>query len=210
MLKLRYSPTSPFARKVVILTQETGLAEKIEIVPTNPFESGSDIGKDNPLNKVPALVLENGEVLYDSPVICEYLDSLNTGRKFFPAPGPDRWTALRRQALADGIMDAAVLRRLEVMRPAKQQSAEFINRQARAMRGGLDALEKEAGNFGLELDIGLVTIICALGYVDLRFAGDDWRKTRPLLAAWEAKMAERPSVVATKPDPNVNPIVAPR
>ena len=210
MLKLRYSTTSPFARKVVILAKETGLAEKIEIVPTNPFEGGSDIGKDNPLNKVPALILENGEVLYDSPVICEYLDSLNAGRKFFPAVGPERWTALRRQALADGIMDAAVLRRLEVMRPAEQQSTDFINRQARAMRGGLNALESEAGNFGNDLDIGLVTIICALGYVDLRFGGDEWRSSRPTLAAREAKMALRPSVAESKPDPNAAPMAPPR
>jgi glutathione S-transferase len=210
MLKLRYSPTSPFARKVVILAKETGLAPKIEIVQTNPFENNSDIGKDNPLNKVPALILENGEVLYDSPVICEYLDGLHSGRKFFPAAGPERWTALRRQALADGIMDAAVLRRLEVMRPAEQQSVDFINRQARAMRGGLNALEAEAGSFGTDLDIGLVTIICALGYVDLRFGGDEWRSTRPTLAAWEAKMIVRPSVSESKPDPAANPMAPAR
>ena len=117
-MKLRYSPTSPYVRKVTVTAQETGVQPRIERVPTVTTDPASGLAKDNPLGKVPTLILDDGERLYDSPVICEYLDGLHGGAKIVPPAGPERWVALRRQALADGILDAAVLRLMETRRPA--------------------------------------------------------------------------------------------
>lgn len=198
-MKLRYSPTSPYTRKVSVVAIETGLDEKIERVVTNVSDPASDISKDNPLGKIPALVTDDGQVLYDSPVICEYLDILGGGMKLFPKPSPRRWTALRRQALADGIMDAAILRMVEGRRPASQQSEEWKARQKKKMEQALDALESEADGLDGPIDIGHVAVGCALEYVDFRFAGEDWRKSRPRLTAWQKKFAARPSMAATVP-----------
>jgi glutathione S-transferase len=197
-MKLRYSATSPFVRKVMVTAIELGLDKKIERVPTNPNDPASDLGKQNPLVKVPSLQLDDGSALYDSPVICEYLDSL-AGSKFHPASGPARWTALRRQAVADGIMDAGVLVRGEVLRPAGEQSPGFVSRQKAKMAQALDALEGEADKLGEALDIGLIAIASALGYVDFRFAADNWRGKRPKLARWYDRFAQRPSMQATVP-----------
>ena len=115
-MKLRYSTTSPFVRKVHVLALETGQIDKIELVKTVTTEP--DLGRNNPLQKVPAMELDDGSSLYDSRVICEYLDA-QSGGTFFPPVGPARWTALRRQALADGMADAAVLRMMESKKPEK-------------------------------------------------------------------------------------------
>jgi glutathione S-transferase len=197
-MKLRYSATSPFVRKVLVCAIELGLDKKIERQPTNPNDPASDLGKQNPLVKVPSLQLDDGSSLYDSPVICEYLDSL-AGNKFHPAGGQVRWTALRRQALADGIMDAGVLVRGEVLRPAGEQSPGFIAKQKAKMTQSLDSLEAEADKFGDGLDIGLIAVASALGYVDFRFAADNWRTKRPKLARWYDRFAQRPSMQATAP-----------
>lgn len=203
-MKLRHSPTSPYVRKVMVLAHETGLAGRIEAVPTSPSDDEASLARDNPLGKVPALTADDGAVLYDSPVICEYLDSLHGGPRAFPADGAARWTALRRQALADGILDAAILRRYEEMQPAAQQHVDWIERQKRKANRGLDALEAEAAAGSLTepagiLSIGDISIACALGYLDLRYAGEDWRNRRPALAAWYGKVAKRPSMTATAP-----------
>lgn len=198
MMKLRHSSTSPFARKVLIAAMELGVDKRIELVPSFPFAADTDLPRDNPLGKLPALVLEDGTSLYDSPVICEYLDWL-TGGRLFPAAGPARWTALRRQALADGILDSAVLRLLEGRRPAELQSSAWVERQKAAMDRALDVLEGEAPDFGDGFDIGLVTVASALGYIDFRFVGDAWRNGRPRLTAWFAAVSQRPSVAATVP-----------
>ncbi len=198
-MKLRYVAASPFVRKVEIMAMETGLESRLERVPTALAEPGSGLSKENPLGKVPSLTLDDGTHLYDSPVICEYLDSLHGGTRMFPAAGPARWTALRRQALADGIMDAAVLRRGESRRPATEQSPSFMASQKAKVAAALDALEAEAGEFPDGADIGLISIACALGYLDFRFAGEDWRAGRPRLAGWYERFAKRPSVQATKP-----------
>ncbi|WP_316978071.1 glutathione S-transferase N-terminal domain-containing protein [Shumkonia mesophila] len=203
-MKLRYSPTSPYVRKVVVLAHEAGLAGRIETVPTSPSDDEASLARDNPLGKVPALTADDGAVLYDSPVICEYLDSLHGGQRAFPAAGPARWTALRRQALADGILDATILRRYEEMQPAATQHGDWIERQKRKAERGLDALEAEAAAGALAdpagtLSIGDIAIACALGYLDLRYAGDAWRNRHPALAAWYAKVEKRPSMTATAP-----------
>jgi glutathione S-transferase len=199
-MKLRYSPASPYVRKVMIVAIEGGIADRIEKIPTSvaPVKPNDELKAENPLVKVPSLTIDSGEVLFDSPVICEYLDSLHNASKMFPAHGPARWTALRRQAVGDGILDAAILNRYELtLRPKELQWDQWSDGQMRKVRGALDALEGEKldGPF----DIGTLTVACALGYLDFRYADEGWRKTRPRLAAWYAEIARRPSVQQTVP-----------
>jgi len=136
-------------------------------------------------------------VLYDSRVICEYLDSLHEGPRLFP-PGAARWVALRQQAMADGLLDAALLRRYESLRPADQRSAEWDSGQRGKVERALDAAEREAAGLGEPVTIGAIAIACALGYLDLRFAADAWRQGRPALAGWYEAFAKRSSMLATE------------
>jgi glutathione S-transferase len=201
-VKLSYSAASPFVRKVMVVAFETGLAPRIERVATTvaPNQVNAEYQRAQPLAKVPALTLDDGTVLYDSRVICEYLDSLNQGPKLFPAAGAARWTALRRQALGDGICDAAVLNRYETfLRPEEKRWDQWSDGQMRKVRGSLDALEGEAPSFGDSIDIGTIAIGCALGYLDFRYASEHWRSGRPKLAAWYEKLAARASMQETQP-----------
>lgn len=197
-MKLLYSPFSPFARKVRILAAELGLQDRIEVVPTSTEDPASGLSAHNPLNKIPVLETEIGP-LYDSPVICEYLDSLQDGPKLFPAPGPARWRALCWQALADGIEDAALLIRYEMtLRPAERQHEPYVERQLAKIRRGLDRMEADAAELDGPLTIGAIAAAAALGYLDLRFADLGWRQDRPRLAAWHAAFAQRPSYATTE------------
>lgn len=200
-MKLRYSPTSPFVRKVCVTALETGLYDRIERIPINVYLPSTDIASDNPLGKVPALITEGGEVLYDSPVICEYLDTLHDGLKLFPPPGGARWTALRQQALGDGILDAGVLKLLEERRPENEQSPAWITKQTAKLARGLDALEDEAEALSGPITIGHIAIGCALGWLEFRFADehDHWRNNRTSLAHWYENFAQRPSMQDTVP-----------
>lgn len=196
-MKLRYSATSPYVRKVTMTIIECGLEDKVERVVTNAWDAATDLPADNPLGKVPALTTDDGTALFDSRVICEYLDSLHDGVKLFPAAGPARWAALRLQALGDGLNDAAVARRLEEMRPDGERSQKWIDRQAAAMIRTLDVLEGEVDGFAEGVDIGVLAVMSALGYLDLRFVEDDWRAGRPKLAAWFDGVSKRRSYQAT-------------
>lgn len=198
-MKLFHSPTSPYVRKVVVTAIECGLDSRIERVPGNYRDPKAPLHAQNPLGKVPALILDDGQRIFDSPVICEYLDSLHGGTKIVPPSGFDRWAALRRQALADGILDAAVLRLLEGRRPANEQSPAWIARQKAAIDRALDALEGEAAQFGDGVTIGHITVGVALGYLDFRFSGDKWRDRCPNLARWYERFAQRPSMSGTVP-----------
>ncbi|MBW8726124.1 MAG: glutathione S-transferase [Inquilinus limosus] len=196
-MKLLYSPFSPFARKVRIVAHETGLQDRIEVVPTSTEDPASGLSARNPLNKIPVLETEFGP-LYDSPVICEYLDTLHDGPKLVPAAGADRWRALRWEALADGLMDAALLIRYEItLRPADKQHEPWIERQKTKIRKSLDQMEADAAELDGPVTIGTIGAASALGYLDLRFADWGWRETHPRLAAWHAGFAERPSYIAT-------------
>lgn len=198
-LKLRYAPTSPYVRKAMVLAHETGMVDRIELVPTDVWSPDTDIQDDNPLGKVPALVTPDG-TLCDSPLVCEYLDRLHDGSRLIPESGPARWQALRREALADGILDAAVGTVIETLRrPSDKIWDGNVERQAGKMRAALDSFEQEVDGFGETLDIGQVTLACALGYLDFRLAKFDWRAGRPKLAAWYETVARRPSMTATVP-----------
>ena len=196
-MKLLTALTSPYGRKVHVCALETGLDERIEIVVTGT--SQPELRELNPLGKIPALVTDDGQVLFDSPVICEYLDSLHDGDPLFPPAGNLRWSALRMQALADGMLDAALLRRYELARPESLRSAEWDQHQRLAMESGLDALERQSIVFAHRPDIGLVAVACALGYLDFRFAHEPWRDSRPRLAAWYDAWRERRSMRETEP-----------
>jgi len=199
-MKLRYSATSPYVRKVSVTLIETGLDEMVERIPTSVWDPATDIGKDNPLGKVPALILDDGSVLYDSPVICEYLDGLNKGQKLFPANGKARWRALKLQALGDGMTDAGILRLLEGRRPKELQWDKWADRQAAAVARAMDALEEEADAMAKgPVTIGHVAVGCSLGWLDFRFPELGWRKQRPALADWYDEFADRKSMVATAP-----------
>ena len=199
MMTLRWSATSPYVRKVMMVAIEGGLEAAIERRTTDPWSADTDLPADNPLGKVPALTLEDGTILFDSPVIAEYLDSLSQGTGLFPAAGPARWTALRLQAVADGICDAAILRRLEGLRPDGEKSAVWMERQRKAVARALDLLEGEVAGFGGAFTIGTLSVLVALGYLDFRFAADAWREGRPALAAWFATASQRDSFRRTAP-----------
>lgn len=199
-MQLYFNPASPYVRKVRVAAHELGLGGKIELIgisltPVSPHDA---LRSSNPIGKIPALITDDGAALYDSPVICEYLDALAGGNRIFPPAGPARWTALRRQALADGIMDAAVLMRYEeTVRPKELRWQNWVDGQLLKVRTALDSLERE--NLEGVFDIGTIAITCALGYLDLRFASEGWQASRPRLAAWAAAVGKRPSVAATAP-----------
>ena len=199
-MKLRYSPTSPYVRKVVVTAIELGLDDRIERIATNAHDPSSGLAQDNPLGKVPCLILDNGDRLYDSPVICAYLDSLHGGAPLIPAEGEARWRALRQEALADGIQDAAILRMIEAVRRPEQYSwPAWIEAQRGKMMRAVDVLEAGAGQLAGPLTLGQIAVGVALGYLDFRFAADDWRQGRPNLTAWHKEFATRPSMERTVP-----------
>ena len=201
-MRLHYNAASPFVRKVMAVAIETGQEGRLEPVVRmmTPVKPAPDLNADNPLGKLPCLVADDGVVLYDSRVICEYLDSMHDGPKMFPSGGPARWTALRRQAEGDGIMDAGVLGRYETfLRPEERRWGEWLDHQKLKIRRALDSLETEVESVGATVDIGTITIGCALGYLDFRYGDEDWRARRPLLAAWFGQFSERPSMAKTAP-----------
>jgi glutathione S-transferase len=198
-MKLYFSPASPFSRKVRVVAQELGLKlEEIEISSRGNME----FRKINPLGKIPALVLDDGSALFDSPVICEYLNHVGGG-KFFPGNSimgnnTGRWKALGLQALGDGIMEAALGKVYEErFRTPEQRSETIVANYISVVQTGLDALERT--KFAENPTIGEITVACALGYVDFRLAELNWRDTRPNLAGWYEKFSQYPSMQATKP-----------
>ena len=198
-MKLMHSPTSPYARKAYACALALGFESRVELVPTNPHASPDELLAQNPLSKIPCLITDEGESVFDSRVIVEYQDSLGAGPSVFPAAGPERWAALRLQAIGDGICDAAMLRRLENARPEGEKSAAWMERQRVAVVRSLDLLEREAGALGDGATIGTLAILTALGYLDFRFAHEPWREGRPALTAWFARMADRDSFRRSAP-----------
>ena len=198
-MKLYFSPPSPFSRKVRVVAHELGL--KLEEIETSS-RGNMEFRKINPLGKIPALVLDDGSTLFDSPVICEYLNQVGGG-KFFPGNSilgnnAGRWKALGLQALGDGIMEAALGKVYEERYRTPEQRSETITANyISVVQSGLDALE--GVKFAETPTIGEITVGCALGYVDFRLGELNWRATRPKLAAWYEKFSQYPSMQATKP-----------
>ena len=199
-MKLFWSSRSPFVRKVMVTAHELGLAGSIQTqrVVVSAAAPNAEVMAVNPLNKIPTLLLDDGSALYDSRVICEYLDTLHSGPKLFPADPAARFDALRRQALGDGLMVVIVLRLGEQARPAATQSEKHLSAYRLKIATALDRLEGEAGELAGALAIGHVAVGCALAHLDFRFAADDWRAGRPSLARWYGDFARRPSMQATE------------
>jgi len=200
-VKIRYAAASPFVRKCLVAAAELGLREHIELVPAsaNPVQRDASVVAQNPLGKIPTLVTDDGVTLYDSRVICEYLNGRGDGH-LLPADPPARWRVLVDQALADGVMDAAVLARYETfLRPEALRWKEWTAGQLEKVMSGLDALEERAPAYGDHVDLGTIAFACMIGYLDFRFADLGWRTTRPNAAAWYARFAARPSMRATEP-----------
>jgi glutathione S-transferase len=199
-MRLYWSSRSPFVRKAMVVAHETGVISDIETVRVEVAAAklNADVMGHNPLNKIPTLVLGNGEVLFDSHVICEYFDSLHSGPKLFPAAGAERWTALLRESVGNGIMENGVARIGENFRPKEIQSQPHLAAFKTKIASALDYLETDARALATAtFNIGQLTIGCALSYLDFRYAADNWRGGRPRLAAWHETFEQRPSVRAT-------------
>lgn len=208
-MKLYGSLTSPFARKVRILAIELGLADQLELVTTAPTPLAVDdwLPEKNPLGKIPALETEEGTLIFDSRVICDYLESLKPVDALVPPTGDRRWRVLRLQALGDGILDAGIAMRYEtLLRPQELQWPDWVEAQARKVTTGLDQLEKEVDSFGFRLDLGQVAVVCAIGW--LRFRGSldvlpegpvDFAQRWPKLMNWFERISQRPSIRNTVP-----------
>ena len=196
-MKLAYSPNSPYVRKCVVLAIQRGIDKQMALWTVGTTDPA--LLKINPLSKVPTLVLDDGTALYDSPVICEYLDSVGDGPKMFPPVGPARWKALRQEALGDGILDATQPRRREIALPQDEGRQTYIALQQGKVKAALAVLEAEADSLGVLTNIGEITIACALGYMDFRYANEPWRPGHPKLEAWYAKVSAMPAMARTVP-----------
>lgn len=198
-MKLFYTTTSPYARKARIVAIETGVAERLELVRTTVRDPGSALLRYNPTGKVPAFQTDDGSVLCESFVICDYLDSLHAGRRLVPVAGAARWEVLQFEGLAAGLLEGLVTLVREFRRAKSNQSPELLELETNRAGRCLDAFEAEAAadRMSVPLHLGQITLACALGLLDFRLPSHDWRAGRPKLAAWFATFAERPSMEET-------------
>ena len=199
MLTLHWSPKSPYVRKVMICAHELDLLPRLNLVRSVAamLKPNAQLMVDNPLSKIPTLVREDGSTLFDSVVICEYLNALADG-SLFPPPGEARWQALRWHALGDGLLDALILWRNEREREVPLQA--LLDAFELKTRASLQMLDHEAAALReAPFSIGHLTLGCALGYLDYRFDALGWRSSAPALARWFATLRARPSFAATEP-----------
>lgn len=200
-MRLFHSPTSPYARKCTLLLHESGMLDQVELIAATgtPVDPGSMPLMQNPLGKIPALERDDGPALYDSRVICQYLDHLS-GRGLYPS-APRLWDTLTVEATGDGITDAAILMVYEVrVRPEDKRYDPWVEGQWGKIDRALDALESRwMDHLSGALDMGQISIACALAYLDFRHSARAWRQGRPDLAAWFDAFAKRPAMIATQP-----------
>jgi glutathione S-transferase len=200
-MRLFHAPASPFVRKVMVLLHEAEATDRVTLIPASgtPLDPGTLPVDRNPLGKIPALERADGPTLYDSRVICRYLDDL-LAAGLYPV-APRLWETLVIEATADGIADAAVLMRYELaVRPEASRSPEWLEAQWQKIGRALGALEARwMSHLAGPLDVGQIAVGCALGYLDLRHGERNWRAPHPALAAWFAAFAARPSMLATAP-----------
>lgn len=197
-MKLYFANTSPYARKARITVIEKGLEDRVETIFQNPFEDSADLVAANPLKRVPALVDDGGTAIFDSPVICAYLDACGQGAKLIPE-GDLRWTVLTGEAMADGLLDAAFAIVMERRRPEEQRSEMWFGRWEAAIGRTLDSIEADLSGFEGDVSLAQIALGCALGYLDFRLPDLTWREARPALATWFAGFENRPSMQATVP-----------
>ena len=193
------TPSSPFARKVRMAAIETGQPDLIEWRMLTREERPKVVPPFNPLGKVPVVVRDSGEALYDSPVICAYVDSKHRGPKLIPDGAEERWRALRLEALGDGLTEAVVAVSQEQGKPEAERSQAVLSRHGGKVASALAALDAEAGSFRDPLTVGEIAVACGLGYLEYRSVSPGWRNDYPTLAAWYQKLADRPSFAETMP-----------
>ena len=201
-MKLFHTPTSPFVRKVMVAAHELGLTGRIEttFLRPSPLQADATLSHENPLSKIPVLVTDDGETIFDSRVICEYLDTLHAGPKLVPEAGPHRWRVLRTQAVGDGILEAGIQVFYERLhRPKELQWQPWSLGQAQKGAQALDALEAQVEGLRGPLDLGQITIACALGWLEFRDVLPALREGRTKLFTWYDEFCERPSMKATVP-----------
>lgn len=207
-MKLMHSSTSPFVRRVRAAAIELGLADRLELEPIQvaPGRRNEAYAEQvNPLRKIPALVLDDGEtVLVDSTVICQYLDDLAGGGRLIPAAGADRWRVLTQQAIAQGMTEAIVLARYETgLRPQPLRWTEWITDQQDRFWSGLAWFERRSERalppVASDIDVSQLALACCLGYVDLRFPDLEWSSRFPRAGAWYQAISRRPSLARTDP-----------
>jgi len=203
-MKLIGSTSSPYVRKVRVVMAEKKL--DYQFVSEDVWAADTTIGHSNPLGKVPCLVMEGGEALFDSRVIVEYLDTLSPVGKLIPAVGRERAEVKTWEALADGVLDALILARLEnhwAGRTQEQRSQDWVDRQVGKTHASLKAMSQGLGDkpfcAGIYLSLGDIAVGCALGYLDFRFPEIDWRSTHPNLAKLQEKLAQRQSFIDSVP-----------
>ena len=197
-MKLLYSKASPFARKVRACAVALGIDQQIELIEVDVRNPPAALTDANPLAKIPTLITVDGFAIFDSPVICEYLNGSTDVIPIIPPSGAPRWLCLRLEALGDGLMEAAVDRRQLLAIGRLDADHELPERRRTAILRTLDRLELEKPS--LHVDVGILSIACALGYLDLRFASEDWRQGRPRLAQWFAEVSEHECLRSTQPD----------
>ncbi|MFA5488758.1 MAG: glutathione S-transferase [Candidimonas sp.] len=201
-MKLFHSPASPFVRKVLISAHERGIADRLELVRAvvSPIARDERVSAHNPSGHIPTLLLDDGNALYDSGVICQYLDALHGGEPLFPVDPERSIRALCLQALCDGVLDAGVLMRFEAgLRPEAMRWPAWYDGQRTKVRSSLAVLERDWMSWlAGPLDIGIITAACALGYLDFRFPQDPWRPEHPVLARWYENFSRRDSMLATQ------------
>ncbi len=202
-MKLHFAAASPFVRKVRMAAIELDLDKQMELVetPVAPGKSNTDYASTvNPLRKIPALVLSDGTVLFDSTVICEYLDGLDGQDRLFPSAGPARWQTLTEHALANGLLDASVSVRYETfLRPESYQWPIWIDDQWEKIGNGLAWFDERWNADDERMTISHIALACALGYLDFRSSDYAWREKYQALAAWHEHVAQRASYSATLP-----------
>lgn len=200
-MKLYSSPASPYARKVRIVMHEKALTGLVEIINIDVYSNPAELLAANPLGKIPTLVLDDGRALFDSPVICAYLDAHpeGQGQRLRPHSGIERWLVMSGEAFADGIMDLSLARTTENRKPDGEKSPTLAARQQTQLLRALDAAADELRAQPSDFTLGHIAIACALGYLDLRHGDLNWRNGRDELAAWWEVIANRPSIKATAP-----------
>jgi glutathione S-transferase len=199
-MQLFYSVTSPYARKVLVTAMEKGFCGEIDMVACDPHGEEGALLAANPMSRVPTLVLGDGSALYDSPVICEWLDRRDMEPRLIPAKGGERWQVLRVQALADGMMDDAYANVMEGRRPEHQRSAADMDRRTASLLRSAAVLGRELESMENPLTLGHIAAACALGYLDFRLPAVDWRRRHEGLGDWFAGFSKRPAMAATRPD----------
>lgn len=197
-MKLFTNPSSPFGRKAMIALFETGLDSKVQVIEVNPWESGPELLRVNPLSKIPVLVSDEGDSIFNSAAVCDYLDTLAGNHRLLPAEPTARLRTLRRQALADGLLDAAIVILLNRAQKPERVHRGYVARQEQAIERTLDSLERDAGELHDGFNLGHIALVCALDFLSVDQVVD-WKPKREALASWLANMHKRPSVMRTRP-----------